>query len=115
MSDPYVPNLTHPLPPSPETKYLVHVLTSTDPEQVTTEQHFAKVVTAYGNKDEDGTNNGANVYVGLDEDNQHTIVVPGYPSGITADYGLIDTSKLYVRGAIGDGVVLEFEEGFIAP
>lgn len=105
----------HPPPPSTGQGYFVKVLGSTNPEPVTTVAIRSDILQVYGYKAvsaTENTNNSGTVYLGFSPLVQLDPLEPGgafnYPE---RNGGSFDARKLYVRGAVGDGVTIAYNGG----
>lgn len=101
----------HPPPPSTQTQRITYVLTSVNPEQIAaSDKRVFSVANAIGEK-ANNTNNTGTVYLGFDTNNQPYPIDPGDWQAVKADpEKRKGVSGLWLRGAIGDGIVLEFEQ-----
>ncbi len=119
MSDainPFIGSLVR--PPARGTSKIMKVLASTDPELVTTEDKYVKLVNVYGVKATSASGDTPNtdtVNLGWFADSQPDTLASGAALAYRADPGMQKNLKtLYVRGAVGDGVLLVWDENFIA-
>lgn len=92
------------------------ILETTDPEQVSLTHKYGRVFSVYGYKATsatENTNNAGDVFLGWSATSQPIILEPGAELTIKADdgRGSKDLSNMWIRGAIGDGVYLQWDSG----
>lgn len=109
MSALYVPNLTHPSH-DVQHKEVDLVLGGTDPEKLTNERLLFTNASVTGVKGSGGEVNSGDVYLGWSESSQPILVPAGATVSLESDRGTLPNNleKIWVRGASGDGVVVNY-------
>lgn len=108
MSALYVPSLTHPRLEGIHGK-VTKVLSGTDAEQITTERRLVAAAIISG-KQGNNTDNAGDVFLGWDSTDQPIPIAPGQYISVQQDgNGMLNNlEKLWLRGASGDGVVINY-------
>jgi hypothetical protein len=107
----YTPSLTHPQKEAKHAK-LTKVLASTNPEQLTTDRRMF-VSANFTGRQSNTSENASDIFIGWDSSHQPIKIPAGSTIGIEADKNGAPNNfeKIWVRGDVADGLIVNFIEG----
>ncbi len=112
MSEPYVPSLKHPNPPTLVPTGILHVTTTTDPERMAELFKKYAVATFFGIKafvNGKPTGNTGNVYLGWNATEQPVLIGSGESVTIKSDTFNYNMVEMWVKAdSAGDGLYVTF-------